>query len=190
MNAKPTPGPGAGKWKITLKNGFRIKRPRRMDAGTTGYFTRSGNSKPTIDDEIVMRKKRVHLQAHDRALRKFKFGEALDAALGNGRPEVVMAVIEDIERRGGIVKSLANREEGRLVPVLEFIVKYVANPRHTKDLVRLSMDVLDLYGSDVGTNKRVDRCLNQLRERVMLELRLEDTLDKLSGMCGIILNSY
>jgi U3 small nucleolar RNA-associated protein 15 len=190
VNAKPTPGPGAGKWKITLKNGFRIKRPRRMDAGTTGYFTRSGNSKPTIDDEIVMRKKRVHLQAHDRALRKFKFGEALDAALGNGRPEVVMAVIEDIERRGGIVKSLANREEGRLVPVLEFIVKYVANPRHTKDLVRLSMDVLDLYGSDVGTNKRVDRCLNQLRERVMLELRLEDTLDKLSGMCGIILNSY
>jgi len=29
-----------------------------------------------------------------------------------------------------------------------------------------------------------------LRERVMLELRLEETLDKLSGMCGIILNSY
>ena len=189
-NAKPTPGPGAGKWKITLKSGFRIKRPRRMDAGTIGYFTRTGNAQPRLNDEIVRRRKRVRLQAHDRALRKFRFGDALDAALSNRRPEVVMAVIEDIEKRGGITKALANRDEHRLVPVLDFIVKYIANPRHTRDLIRLSQEILDLYGSDVGTNKRVDRCLNQLRERVMLELRLEDTLDKLSGMCGIIQNSY
>ena len=189
-NAKPTPGPGAGKWKITLKSGFRIKRPRRMDASTIGYFTRTGNAQPRLEDEIVRRKKRLRLQAHDRALRKFRFGDALDAAINNRRPEVVMAVIEDIEKRGGITKALANRDEHGLVPVLEFVVKYIANPRHTRDLVRLSQEILDLYGSDVGTSKRIDRCLNQLRERVMLELRLEDTLDKLSGMCGIILNSY
>ena len=131
----------------------------------------------------------MNLQPHDRALKKFRFREALDAALTNGRPEVIMAVIEDIERRGGLTKALANREEQSLTPVLEFIVKYVANPRHTQELVRIAMDVLDLYASDVGTNKRIDRCLNQLRERVMLELRLDDALEKLSGMCGLLLNS-
>jgi len=48
-------------------------------------------------------------------LKQFRYGDALDAALHVGRAEVVAAVIEEVGRRGGLQKALANRDDQSLL---------------------------------------------------------------------------
>ena len=69
-------------------------------------------------DARVERRRRARLAPHDHALRRFRYGEALDAALAGGRAEVVAAVIEEIGRRGGLKTALAGRDAAGLGPVL------------------------------------------------------------------------
>lgn len=168
------------------KKGYTVKKPRRLDAGHWRYFIRGQNSKAAADATKVLRQRRVHLAAHDRMLKQFRYGDALDAALHIGRAEVVAAVIEEVGRRGGLQKALANRDDASLLPILEYIDKNISKPRHTAQMVNIANRIIDLYGGDVGASATVDNGLRRIQEKVKIQLRLHEALTQLQGMALMI----
>ena len=164
------------------KKGFTVKKPRRLDASHWRYFIRGQNSKAAADATRVLRRRRVHLAAHDRMLKQFRYGDALDAALHVGRAEVVAAVIEEVGRRGGLQKALANRDDQSLLPILEYIEKNISKPRHTAQMVNIANRIVDLYGGDVGASSAVDNALRRIQLKIKAQLRLHEALTQLQGM--------
>ena len=165
----------------------RRKAPRRLDAGSWQYFIRGMNAKAAEGDFKVQRLRSVRLQAHDRALKRFRFTEALDASLAGGRPEVIAAVIDEIAAHGALSKALAGRDAAALQPVLRYVMKHIGNPRHTRQLVHVAGMVLDIYGGSVGASREVDAALRLIRERVAVTLRLHDSLAALAGVASPLL---
>ena len=163
------------------------KAPRRLDAGSWQYFIRGMNAKAAEGDFKVQRLRSVRLQAHDRALKRFRFTEALDASLAGGRPEVIAAVIDEIAAHGALSKALAGRDAAALQPVLRYVMKHIGNPRHTRQLVHVAGMVLDIYGGSVGASREVDAALRLIRERVAVTLRLHDSLAALAGVASPLL---
>ncbi|KAH8067420.1 hypothetical protein JL721_7530 [Aureococcus anophagefferens] len=64
------------------------------------------------------------------ALRGFRYKDALDEALKTRDPTVVVAVLEELDRRGGRAIALGDRDEKRLEPVLSFAAAHVAHQRY------------------------------------------------------------
>ena len=104
---------------LSVGGGGRRRRPRRLDAGSYHYFIRGTDAKAAEGDARILRRRRARLAAHDHALRRFRYGEALDAALAGGRAEVVAAVLEEIGARGGLRTALSGRDAAALAPVLK-----------------------------------------------------------------------
>lgn len=113
------------------------RRPR-LTAANFRYFLRGRSERAAEGDLVVAARKRAHLQPYDRLLRKFRHREALDAALATRRPEVVAAVLEELLGRGALTGALGGRDEDSLMPVLAFLSRYIADPRHSALLAEAS----------------------------------------------------
>ena len=120
---------------------------------------RAGNGARRRGRRARERRRRARLAPHDHALRRFRYGEALDAALAGGRAEVVAAVIEEIGRRGGLKTALAGRDAAGLGPVLRFIARHVANPRHSRQLAGVTGEGAGHIRREIGASKEVDAAL-------------------------------
>ena len=107
--------------------------------------------------------------------------------MAGGRAEVVAAVIEEIGRRGGLKTALAGRDAAGLGPVLRFIARHVANPRHSRQLAGVTARVLDIYGGEIGASKEVDAALRRVRDRVAHQIKLQGQLAGLGGVAAPLL---
>ncbi len=67
-----------------------------------------------------------------------RYKDALDAALQTKRPDVVCSVLEELAGRGGLQRALGNRDAEALLPLLGFLAKYIAEPRHSRLLTDVS----------------------------------------------------
>ena len=161
--------------------------PRRLDAGVVAVLRARAKRARRRGRRARRRRRRARLAPHDHALRRFRYGEALDAALAGGRAEVVAAVIEEIGRRGGLKTALAGRDAAGLGPVLRFIARHVANPRHSRQLAGVTARVLDIYGGEIGASKEVDAALRRVRDRVAHQIKLQGQLAGLGGVAAPLL---
>lgn len=160
----------------------RPVRARPLTASSFRYFIRGRSEKAAAEDFLVAQRKRAHLGPHDRFLRKFQYSDALTAALKNGRPEVVMAVLDELVARGGLKIAINDMNEASLGALLGFLIKNIANPRHSRFLVPLVNFVLDLFASSVGSSASIDYQIGLLKERVLLEVRVLEAMAAIRGM--------
>eukprot|EP00271_Cylindrocystis_brebissonii_P021166 TRINITY_DN7422_c0_g1_i1.p1 TRINITY_DN7422_c0_g1~~TRINITY_DN7422_c0_g1_i1.p1 ORF type:complete len:532 (+),score=114.97 TRINITY_DN7422_c0_g1_i1:490-2085(+) len=172
--------------------GKRGKRRKgaAISATSLRYFLRGMNEKAAADAFLVTQRRPARLAPHDRLLRKFCYGEALTAALEVGRPEVVLAVVEELVARGGLRSALAGRGANFLETILAFVSKHVSNPRHAPLLVPAVNRLLDEYsGVLAGMSPGVDQQLALLRESVLVEMRLQEALLGIQGLLSPILQA-
>eukprot|EP00891_Asterochloris_glomerata_P002672 jgi/Astpho2/2672/fgenesh1_pm.00049_%23_14_t len=161
------------------------KRPvwtRRLTAATPRYFVRGQGDKPDPGEKRTPKRRPINLKPYDRHLRKFEYREALDATLQRGRPEIVVALCDELVQRGGLEAAVGGRDSAGLEPLLQFVTKHLTDPRYSSMLTAVAHTILDLYAIAMGRSETVDRKLELLRERVMLELRLHSDLQQLQGM--------
>ncbi|KAK9867084.1 hypothetical protein WJX84_010479, partial [Apatococcus fuscideae] len=129
----------------------------------------------------VLARRKARLAPYDRALQKFQYGAALDAALAGGQPQVVASVLEELAARGGLTAALGGRDADGLVPLLDHLRKYIVEPRYARLLVGIAHRVIDIYAAVVGASAEVDEKLQQLQGRVKLEVALQADLRRLQG---------
>ena len=100
------PAPAAARAAGTVAGSQRARRRAPLTAANYRYFLRGQSAPASADDYRVRAQRRVRLAPFDRALRKFLYRDALDAALGSGKPEVVASVLQELTTRSGLNAAL------------------------------------------------------------------------------------
>lgn len=183
-HARPKPVQGSA---AAVAGGRRRLHVPRLTAANFRFFLRGRSSKAGAGDVVVSARRRANLAPYDRALRAFRYGEALDAALATQRPEIVHSMLEELASRAGLHAALAGRSPQQLLPLLRHLSRHITDPRHSQVLAGVAARVLDLYATSVHADPEVDACLSQLRDALKLEVKLAETLQQLSGCLEPIL---
>eukprot|EP00123_Amoebidium_parasiticum_P010908 comp20402_c0_seq1/m.25821 comp20402_c0_seq1/g.25821 ORF comp20402_c0_seq1/g.25821 comp20402_c0_seq1/m.25821 type:complete len:495 (-) comp20402_c0_seq1:402-1886(-) len=162
-----------------------LQRPAR--AGTYRYFIRGKSHKPHVDDFTVEPARKKKLKPYDVFLKKFEYGNALDAALATKRPVIIASVVEELQHRGGLKIALSGRDESSLEPVLTFLERNVINPRFSNLLIDICHIVLDIYTPVMGQSMVIDNLLLKLRGRLAAEVEFQKKMFELMGALEILM---
>lgn len=141
------------------------------------------------DDYRVESVRRIHLKVYERALKRFRYGEALDSALETRNPIIVMTVLDELAARQGLGIALAGRDESTLEPLLSFLSRYLTHPRYCRLLTEVSHRVCDVYGDVIGESESVDELVHKLARDVRQELSEQKKLMKVLASLDCVLAS-
>lgn len=149
-------------------------------------FVKGKDYMPKQDDFIVSKPVRQHLKKYDKLLRGFQVSAALDAVLEthvrNSNPEVTVAVMNVIDRRGTLKNALAGRDEKQLCVILNFLIKHTIDPRFTPILLNVAEKVIDIYSSVVNQSPVVDKLFLKLQDTLEKEITYQEELLEVLGM--------
>ena len=173
----------------TQKRKTRDEKDRALTAGSYRYFLRGRSTPAALADFKVTCQRRVHLAQYDRFLRRFRYRDALDAALDTRKPEVVIALLTELSQRNGLRIALSGRSEEKLQPLLSFLAAYSAHPKYSRLLLPSVNRVLDAYAPVIGASPMVDSCLRRLREMVLVEIKMMNDLSQLMGSIEPLLSA-
>merc|ERR1712038_1342645 len=139
------------------------------------------------DDHIVILQKRKKLQKYDKLLQQFSYGDALDEALSSRDPRAIVAVLEELGRRRGLVTALSNRDEETLEPLLAFTTRFISNPMYTPLLVGVANQLCDIYSNVCGQSDTIDEYFKKLQFHVKAECNTQSLLLQLIGQIDAVM---
>mmetsp|Transcript_2439 Transcript_2439/g.4262 ORF Transcript_2439/g.4262 Transcript_2439/m.4262 type:complete len:546 (-) Transcript_2439:58-1695(-) len=169
--------------------------------GSKKYYQRGRNEKQDEGDEVVVKGKKPKMYAWDRHLRAFEYSAALDSVLASANGSVaVVSVLDELVMRRGLHVALEGRSEKEMIPMLEFLVKNVRDPKYSGVLLNVVNVVVDLYGSESNSSEndhvmsimeseKVDKLWNSLWQVVKSEVKLQKELFVLQGATDFILSA-
>ncbi|XP_068166204.1 U3 small nucleolar RNA-associated protein 15 homolog [Antennarius striatus] len=159
-------------------------QPRRRPAYRV--FVKGKNYVPKQDDYLVSKPVRQHLAKYDKQLKKFNVSKALDTALETWtrwkKPEITVAVIKELNRRGTLKNALAGRDEQALSRLLNFLIGNLVDARFAPVLITAAEMILDIYQSIIGRSPVIDRQLLRLQELLEREIDYQQDLLEVLGM--------
>ncbi|XP_056145826.1 U3 small nucleolar RNA-associated protein 15 homolog isoform X2 [Lampris incognitus] len=165
------------------KKGAQGRQNRRP---TYRFFVKGKNFVPKQDDYLVSKPVKQHLAKYDKELKRFNHSKALDTAMESWmrfkKPEVPVAVIKELDRRGTLKNAVAGRDEKKLSQLLHFLIGNLVDPRFAPVLVTLAEMIVDIYRSVVGQSSVVDRQLLQLQDLLEREIDYQKELLEVMGM--------
>ncbi|NWH54580.1 UTP15 protein, partial [Fregata magnificens] len=148
------------------------------------YITKVACSKPV---KHVLRK-------YDKLLKSFHSSKALDAVLEPPirlyTPEVTVAVMQELHRRGTLRSALAGRDEKQINLLLTFVARRVIEPRFTAVLVTVADMITDIYQPVVGQSAIVDRQFLRLQEAIGKEIDYQEELLEVLGMMDTLFATF
>lgn len=160
--------------------GAKRRRP------TYRVFVKGRNYAPKQEDFLVSKPVRMHLQQYDKQLKRFQVSKALDTVLEprirSKTPEVTVAVMHELNRRGTLKNALAGRDEKSLSVLLSFLIGHIVDPRFAPVLLNVAEMILDIYVQVVGRSAVVDKQIVRLQELIEKEIDLEQELVEVLGM--------
>lgn len=190
---------------VGMTNGIlSVKHKKSPDEskGSTGQtrrqpsyrvFVKGKNYVPKQDDFLVSKPVKQHLAKYDKQLKKFNVSQALDTALAAGtrqrKPEITVAVIKELDRRGTLKNALAGRDEEGLLRLLTFVIGNLTNSRFTPVLVIAAEMMFDIYRSVIGQSSVVDSQLQRLQDLLEREIDYQQRLVEVLGMLDALFAS-
>ncbi|KAM9810732.1 U3 small nucleolar RNA-associated protein 15 homolog [Neosynchiropus ocellatus] len=153
---------------------------------TYRVYVKGKNYVPKQDDFLVSKPVKQHLASYDKQLKKFNVSLAFDAALQkwtrHRSPEIPVAVVKELDRRGTLKNALAGRDEKAVSQILNFLIGNMVDPRFAPILVKAAEMILDIYQPIIGQSPVVDRQLLRLQDLVERELDYQLELMEVLGM--------
>ncbi|XP_067246069.1 U3 small nucleolar RNA-associated protein 15 homolog [Chanodichthys erythropterus] len=166
---------------------------RRRRGPAYRVFVKGKNFVPKQDDFLVSKPVKLHLQKYDKQLKSFEVSKALDTALQTWtrthKPEVTVAVIMELNRRGTLKNALAGRNEESLTKILSFLLKHITDPRFSRPLLTVGDLVLDLYQQVIPQSPVVERLMQRLLDLLGREAELQQELLQVLGILDTLFAS-
>uniref|UniRef100_A0A8C2K3K4 U3 small nucleolar RNA-associated protein 15 homolog n=1 Tax=Cyprinus carpio TaxID=7962 RepID=A0A8C2K3K4_CYPCA len=166
---------------------------RRRRGPSYRVFVKGKNFVPRQDDFLVSKPVKQYLRKYDKQLKSFEVSKALDTALQTwtrtSKPEVTVAVIIELNRRGTLKNALAGRNEESLTKILNFLLKHIFDPRFSRPLLTVGDIVLDLYRQVLHQSPVVERQLQRLMEVLGREAELQQELLQVLGILDTLFAS-
>uniref|UniRef100_A0A3Q1EKN6 U3 small nucleolar RNA-associated protein 15 homolog n=1 Tax=Acanthochromis polyacanthus TaxID=80966 RepID=A0A3Q1EKN6_9TELE len=149
-------------------------------------FVKGKNYIPKQDDYLVSKPVKQYLAKYDKQLKKFNVSKALDCALEKWirlrNPEVPVAVMKELDRRGTLKNALAGRDEQQLSRLLSFLIGNLVDVRFAPVLVVAAEMILDIYRSILGQSPVIDQQLLRMQELLEREIDYQKELVEVLGM--------
>ncbi|XP_076848975.1 U3 small nucleolar RNA-associated protein 15 homolog [Brachyhypopomus gauderio] len=166
---------------------------RRRRGPAYRVFVKGKNYVPKQDDFLVSKTTKQHLQKYDKQLRSFQVSKALDTALQTwkrfSKPDVTIAVMMELNRRGTLRNALAGRDEQNLTTLLHFLLKHVTDSRFSGLLLMVADMVIELYHQVIPQSPIVERLLQRLMELLGREAELQQELLQVLGVLDTLFAS-
>ncbi|NWH69212.1 UTP15 protein, partial [Geococcyx californianus] len=105
-------------------------------------------------------------------------------------PEVTVAVMQELHRRGTLRSALAGRDEKQINLLLTFVARRVIEPRFTSVLVTVADMITDIYQPVVGQSAIVDRQFLKLQEAIGKEIDYQEELLEVLGMMDTLFATF
>ncbi|KAG8456478.1 hypothetical protein GDO86_002311 [Hymenochirus boettgeri] len=149
-------------------------------------FVRGKDYVPKKDDIFISKPVREHLKKYDQLLKGFRISEALDAVLEPEircrRPEITVAIMNELKRRGTLKNALAGRNEQQLSTLLSFLLKHLVEPRFAPILVNVADQIIDIYSHVMDQSPVIYKQFIRLQDVIEKEMNYEEELLKALGM--------
>lgn len=166
----------------------RLKQ-RALATGTYRYFVRGKGAQPSSDDQQVLAQRAQRLRPYDANLKSYHYAQALDAALVTGQAPVILSLMEELQRRQGLLPAISGRDEQTLKPLMTFLTRNVNNTRYASMLVDVCELVIDRYAGTLGQSTELDQLFVALRSKIRQEVGFQRELQQLSGMLEALIGS-
>lgn len=165
------------------------QRKRAARPGSFAFQMRGKNALPSQDDLVLGAARKPKLRASEKLLKSFQFQGAVDEVLSTRDPIAIISLLEELAARNVLPIALAGRDETKLAPLLEFVMRHVTNPNYSALLVDVANTILDIYASILGESEVIDELFVKLQVKVTGELKLQRELHSMGGMLQMILAS-
>jgi U3 small nucleolar RNA-associated protein 15 len=147
-----------------------------------------------LDGAIVVKgvKKNKHfLSKHDELLKKFNHSLALNRVLraNANEPEVVVSFIQELIRRAALKSSLAGRTDKDLKVVVEFLIKYIRDPRFSRILVDTALILTEVYMPHINRSIEIQSMFKRLNNVINSELNCMQQMLEIAGQLSSLINS-
>ncbi|XP_062468424.1 U3 small nucleolar RNA-associated protein 15 homolog isoform X1 [Pezoporus occidentalis] len=174
------------------EEGKEKSQKKRQPAYRT--YMRGKTYMPKQEDFSVSKPVRRALRKYDKLLKSFDSSKALDAVLEPSirlhTPEVTVAVMQELHRRGTLKSALAGRDEKQINLLLTFVARRVIEPRFTSILVTVADMITDIYQPVLGQSAIVDRQFLRLQEAIGKEIDYQGELLEVLGMMDTLFASF
>ncbi|XP_010160901.1 U3 small nucleolar RNA-associated protein 15 homolog, partial [Antrostomus carolinensis] len=168
------------------------KSQKRQPAYRT--YVKGRTYMPKQEDFCVSKPVKRVLRKYDKLLKSFQSSKALDAVLEPPirlyTPEVTVAVMQELHRRGTLRSALAGRDEKQINLLLTFVARRVIEPRFTSVLVTVADMITDIYQPVVGQSAIVDRQFLKLQEAIGKEIDYQEELLEVLGMMDTLFATF
>eukprot|EP01138_Halocafeteria_seosinensis_P011431 gb/GECG01011675.1/.p1 GENE.gb/GECG01011675.1/~~gb/GECG01011675.1/.p1 ORF type:complete len:685 (+),score=124.48 gb/GECG01011675.1/:1-2055(+) len=154
--------------------------------GSYKYFMRGQSRTPSTSDIVAETDKAPKLNKYEKYLKKFQYNEALTATLSTFNPIIILSMLEELTRRGGLRAAIANRDETNLEPLVSFVVRYITHPRYSSVLLDVANMILDIYAPVMGQSYTIDHWFVKLQHKLREELKVQHQLFHLQGALDAI----
>ncbi|KAM4808905.1 U3 small nucleolar RNA-associated protein 15 homolog [Rhinophrynus dorsalis] len=149
-------------------------------------FVKGKDYMPKQDDIFVSKPVKEHLKKYDKLLKGFQMSKALDAVLETQirmqKPEVTVAVMNELKRRGTLKNALAGRDEKQLSTLLNFLLKHLVEPRFAPVLLNVADQVIDIYSPVLEQSSVVYKQFIRLQDLIEKEMSFQEELLQVLGM--------
>jgi U3 small nucleolar RNA-associated protein 15 len=174
---------------VTARRGPR--RALTAAAGFRRYYLRGRGAAPDEGALVVgadprPRASRRRPPAVDAALRRFRYRDALDAALATGRGAVIGALLAELDARGALPAAVGGRDAAGLLPLLAAARRAVGDPRTAAAGAALAHAALDAYAPALGASPAVDAALAALADRARGEAAAAAALERVGGAAAAL----
>lgn len=141
--------------------------------------------KMKFDDQTV-HKTKVYENRYNKLFRKFEFNKVLTMALSYNirrkRPEVLVAVLQELIRRRVIERTLVGRKESEVCSLLRFLGRHFADLNWQPILVTVLDLMVELYAVRVQASEPINRLFRLINQKLNQELKLIGECNKCLGM--------
>lgn len=151
------------------------------------YFQRGQSEKPSENDHVVKKPKKVKLTEHDKLLKKFRHRDALVSALNTRRPNSIVAVMEELVARKKLLRCIVNLDVNELGMLFGFLHRNATKPKYARFLIGLAKRVLEIRAKDVQSSEDLSRHVQNLKCLIEEELRIQHLLQEIQGMVSPLL---
>ncbi|KAL3689000.1 hypothetical protein R1sor_015309 [Riccia sorocarpa] len=156
-------------------------QPKKLNPNNYRYFLRGRNEKASESDYFYAREKKINLTRYDVFFRKFRYRDALTAALRTSEAKVIVAVMEELVARQGLVRAMTDLDNQSLVTLISFLGRQAMFPKYARLLIPVTLKVMDMYEHSFKSVPQVKKPLAWLKDRVAEEVRLLIVLQTLQG---------
>merc|ERR1711920_714601 len=145
------------------------------------YFLKN-KSEQIINHEIInIFQHKLYLRMYDWWLKRLRYREALDAAMLSRSPKVVVTVFFELINRGRLDNLLKNRMVESIIPIIDFLSKFIVEPAYTKNLIQVSKCLFNSHVHLVEQCDFVNSKLESLRKNLASEIEFLQQITSLQA---------